>query len=71
MCNVQMHEKDKENSQIMFFTWQTQQGSDSRWEPGSTEYFFGFKSFIMVSSLNPVLTFPMRSSRANNSYLDS
>lgn len=50
------------------FTWQTQHGSASSLDSVSTEYFFCFKSFITFSSLNPVLTFPIRSSKANNSY---
>ena len=51
-----------------FITRQTQQGSASNWAPGALECFRRFIQFNIVSSLNPVLTLPMRSSRANSSY---
>lgn len=66
--HVNMHANDRKTASSVLFTWQTQQGSASFWKSDSAEYFFCFKCFIMVSSFNPVLTFPMRSSRANNSY---
>lgn len=50
------------------YTWQIQQGS---WSDGDSismnMYFFCFIIFIIISSLSPVLTSPMRSSSANNS----
>ena len=53
---------------LVTLTWQTQQGSPSSGDPIAIEYCRCLKWFNIVSSLNPVLTFPMRSSSANNSY---
>ena len=52
---------------LVTLTWQIQQGSPSSGDPTAI-CFRCLRRFNIVSSLNPVLTFPMRSSSANNSY---
>lgn len=53
-------------------TWHTQHGSTSKCALIAIEkYFRCFRRFNMVSPLKPVLTFPIRSSNANNSWKPS